>query len=314
VDSAVPILILSKDRPHYLWAALDNFYRATRYPHSFVLLDMASSDPEVRRVVTGFERRGMFDEVIWSKRNHPDVIWNTIWRISESGAPYVGYLESDVIIEPSDPCWLERLVRLMQRNPRLAMLGAAIDRDDFVDPETARRLERRMPEAQLRALIKFDSPERLQDVSCAAGADIFDPHNPAGRLLLVRADALREVGLVMDHLLHLRLRAAGYQTGTATTVRHRHLSLLNIFDYPHYDTAARNRFVAAAEVAWLPKYRVAKGAVGLDGRDGRPKPSSLTANVAKLRSYFVAGVKRLKWLWNAVAKRSKPPSAYGPHA
>jgi hypothetical protein len=243
----VPVLVSARDRPLYLWATLDNLYRHTRYPHKFTLLDMASEDPSVRRVVAGFERRGMFDEIVWAERNNPKIIWNTIWQISTHGAPYLAYVESDVIIEPVNPCWLESLVGLMDQNHRLAMLGSTIDREDFVDLETARPLGGQMSEPQLRALIKADSPERTQDLSCANGAGIFHPHNPAGRLLLVRTSALHEVGPGIDGQLHNRFLAAGYETGIATTVRHRHLSLLNIFDYPEYDTDARNRFMAGVD-------------------------------------------------------------------
>jgi hypothetical protein len=241
---AVPVLISTKDRPLYLWATLDNLYRSTRYPHKFILLDMASEDPLVRRIVAGFERRGMFHEIVWATRNEPQVLWTVAWKILAEGAPYIGYVESDVLIEPTNPCWLEHFVGLMDRNPRLAMLGAAIDQRDFVDVETARRLEPRMPDPQLRALIKADSPERLQDVSGAEGADLFHPHNPAGRLLLLRSTALKEVGPGTDGQLHRKFIAAGYETGVATAVRHRHLSLLHIFDYPDYDTDARHRFMA----------------------------------------------------------------------
>lgn len=248
---AVPVLISARNRPLYLWATLDNLYRCTRYPHKFILLDMASDDPLVRRIVAGFERRGMFHEIVWAERNDPKILWSTIWRINGSGAPYLGYIESDVIIEPINPCWLECLVGLMERNPRLAMLGAAIDRSDFVDMERARSLEAHMPAPQLRALIKADSPERMQDLSCASGADIFRPHNPAGRLLLLRNSALREVGPGTDGQLDSKFIAAGFETGIATAVRHRHLSLLHIFDYPDYETDARNIFMT--EIDTIPR-------------------------------------------------------------
>jgi hypothetical protein len=41
-------------------ASLDRLFWQTRFPHRFVLVDLASEDPLVRRVVSGFERRGMF--------------------------------------------------------------------------------------------------------------------------------------------------------------------------------------------------------------------------------------------------------------
>ncbi len=238
----VPVLISARDRPLYLWATLDNLYRNTRHPHQFTLLDMASTDPLVRDVIEGFERRGMFKDIIWSRHNDLTMIWTVTRQLIAGGGPYLAYVESDVVIEPSNPCWLERLVKLMEENPRLAMLGSAIDQDDFVDLESARRLEPLMPESQLRALIKADSPERVQDVRSANSTEIFQPHSPAGRVLLFRTQALCEIPWGPDVELHERFMEAGYQTGVASTVRHRHLSLLNIYDYPRYDLEARDRY------------------------------------------------------------------------
>jgi hypothetical protein len=247
MNLAVPILISARNRPLYLWATLDNLYRTTRYPHQFTLLDVASTDPLVRDVVKGFERRGMFKGIVWSGHNQPEAVWNAVVQLIAGEVPYLGYVESDVLIEPTSPCWLERFVALMERNPKLAMLSAAIDRQDFVDIETARWLEPHLPEPQFRALIKADSPERLQDVTDARGAELFSPHNPPGRLLLLRTRALREIGPASDGQLHEKFIAAGYETAVATTVRHRHLSLLHIFDYPGYDTKGRDHYVRSID-------------------------------------------------------------------
>ena len=151
-------------------------------------------------------------------------------------------------IEETEPCWLTRLAALMAANPRLAMLGSVIDTRDFVDPARARALEPDMPEPQLRALIKQDSGERRQAGAAPADAPIIHPHGPAGRLLLLRMAALRAIGAGTDYELHKRFTAAGYETGIATGVRHRHLSLLHVFDYPDYDYGARNRYMGGMDL------------------------------------------------------------------
>jgi hypothetical protein len=290
---AVPVLISARNRPLYLWATLDNLYRRTRHPHKFILLDMASEDPSVRQVIAGFERRGMFDEIVWAERNDPKIIWSKIWQISNQGAPYLGYVESDVVVETVNPCWLESLVGLMEKNPRLAMLGAAIDQDDFVDLETARRIGGQIPDSQLRALIKADSPERMQDLSCVNGADIFHPHNPPGRLVLVRNSALQEVGPGTDGQLHDKFLAAGYETGIATAVRHRHLSLLNISDYPEHDTDARDRFMTG--VATLSRDSVTNFGTGRSDENLHVKTRPLSTYFTRFRSYLASVSMRPKW-------------------
>ena len=96
------------------------------------------------------------------------------------------------------------------------------------------------------ALAKLGSPERDQQVPEEAGVRIFSPHNPAGRFLLLRKQALAEVGAGEDWLLHQKLIAAGYRTGIAARVMHRHLSLLNLFDYADYDMRLRDTYMTGA--------------------------------------------------------------------
>jgi len=124
------------------------------------------------------------------------------------------------------------------------MLAAVIDTRDFVSLEEARRIEPTADERRLKNLIKFSSPERGQDLSVGAGQSIFSPHNPPGRVLLVRTEALARVGAGTDGGLHEKFIAAGYETGIAAEVRHRHLSLLHIYDYPEYDYDRRDAYVA----------------------------------------------------------------------
>ena len=238
----VPVLITCYNRPLYLWAGLDSLYRYTRHPHRFTILDMASDDPLVPEVIAGFERRGMFSEVIRSPRNHPEELWKVLWRLAEQSSE-VGHVEGDVIVEDRDPCWLGTFAALMAARPRLAMVGPAIDKRDFVSLERARALDPDLEESQLAGLIKLNSPERAQDFSGLEGAELAWPHNPPGRLLLLRSAALQQVGAGTDGVVDGKLRAAGYETGIAPSVRHRHLSLLNLFDYPGYDTARRNAFM-----------------------------------------------------------------------
>jgi len=203
---------------------------------------MASEDPLVRQVVRGFERRGMFSEVVWLPRNS----WSELCAFLEQRltalGEYAAYVESDVIVAETEPCWLSIFAGLMHANPRLAMLGSVIDKRDFVDLESALQLSPEKPIDELHDLIKWLSPERGQDPAQARGSPIFRPHNPAGRLLMMRTDAVRETGLWADGTFDRKMSERGYKTGIATQVRHRHLSLLHIYDYPDYDYEQRHAF------------------------------------------------------------------------
>lgn len=240
----ITVLISSRNRPLYLWACLDALYARTRFPCRFILVDMASDDPLVEKVLLGFERRGLFEQILRSPHNNLNVLAELVFREIENWGPYFAYIESDVVVDDTQPCWLERMVALMESNPRLGMLGAAIDKRDFVEPAAVEHLRESRDEAQWRALVKADSPERRQDISTAEGKPLFSPHNPAGRMLLLRSEAIRKVGVAQDCVLDRLMREAGYETAVATQVRHRHLSLVQVFDYPDYDMSARNEFMS----------------------------------------------------------------------
>jgi hypothetical protein len=245
----VTVLITCRNRPLYLWASLDSLYRCTRCPHRFVLLDMASDDPLVGGVIAGFARRGMFAEVIRSPRNDLRELWVTIWSLVAGAGTFFGYVEGDVIVEGSEPCWLGTFVELMEQNQKLAMIGPAIDKRDFVSWERARIIEPDLDEKRLAGLIKLRSAERDQNLDSAGPSGLAYPHNPPGRLLLVRSAALARVCAATggtDGTLDRKFREAGYETGITPAVRHRHLSLLNLFDYPDYDTAGRDAFMKSA--------------------------------------------------------------------
>lgn len=167
-------------------------------------------------------------------------------RLSSWGA-FFAYVEADVVVPDIEPCWLEQMTTLMRQNPTMAMLGSAIDKRDFIDLDRAKALKGSFRWKQVRALIKADSPERDQNVADAKGEALFRPHNPAGRLMMIRTEALRHLGAGTDTELDKKFRNAGYDTAVASTVVHRHLSLLNLYDYQSYDMAKRDEYMASLD-------------------------------------------------------------------
>lgn len=258
----VTVIVSSRNRPIYLWACLDALYRLTRYPCRVVLVDMASDDPLVKGVITAFRRRGLLGEVAIMPQNDPAMLVRFILSRLDKLDPYFVYIESDAVILERSDCWLDAMVRIMDEHPKMAMLGSAIDLRDFVELDAAAELEPDMDPLTLRALVKADSPERQQRLDDVQGQPIFYPHNPAGRLMMLRTDAVKEVGLTVDRLLDTQFRAAGYDTAIATSVRHRHLLLLHIFDEPHYDIAARNAYMAGLKEPSLEPTNVGEGRAG----------------------------------------------------
>ena len=231
----VYVFIRTWNRPLYLWACLDSLYRCTKYPCRFILLDNHSTDPLVKQVVEGFQRRGLLHAVHFMDRNHAANQNLAFVRYRSDMGKYLVVLDGDIVLEPGEPCWLERLIQTAERHPDLAALGSAIDPRDFIDRERARRLAPHLTDQELDQLIKAHSPERNIP---ASDAEIITPFTPPGRLLLLRTEALDRIGLkIGNQALCQAARDAGYRVGIAPAVRHRHLSLLNFFDYPEYDFA-----------------------------------------------------------------------------
>lgn len=245
-STPITVLILSWNRPIYLWVCLDSLYRHTRHPARFVLIDNHSDDTAVRPVVEGFQRRGMFHAVRWEAENSSRRLDDITDRFRDVLDEYFAFIEGDVSVFETDPCWLTRMSAHMKADPQLALLGSYIDGRDFIDSKQAQHIAPDLGAAQRAALIKARSPER--DLPLTPPAEpIIDPFNPPGRLLMLRTDLLDSVPLsTPDHELYQRAKSIGYRAGIATDVRHRHLSLTNLFDYPAFSTDQRDAYYASA--------------------------------------------------------------------
>lgn len=236
----IPVFMLSYERPLYLWSSLDSLYRGTRYPCHFILADNSSRDPHVREVLDGFDRRGMFHTLHHCDDNRPDRFAWLYETHRDLIGEYWAVCETDVAVAATSPCWLERMVAHMEANPKLGMLGSYVDTTDFISLETARQLEPGMAEEDLAPLIKLGSPER--GIDAIEPAPVISPFNPPGRLVLIRTEPIETTGIDRDSQMHKAMLAAGWETGIATDVIHRHLSLLNLYDYAGYDMKMRDDY------------------------------------------------------------------------
>jgi hypothetical protein len=201
------------------------------------LIDSHSDDPLVRDVIRGFERRGMFYDIEWAQSNSEMTWFRALHQYRPLFGEYFVHIDSDTVVYDTEPCWLSRLSALMDAHPNLGMLGSYIDGRDYVDPARAAEIAPHMNPKSRSDLIKEDDPERgLPLIPPVQG--IIDPFNPPGRLMVLRTRVLDIVGLEHweDHMLYRSVKGAGMEAGIATDVRHRHLSALNIFDYPEHPT------------------------------------------------------------------------------
>ena len=250
VEQPVTIFLVSWGRPIYLWLCLDSLSRVTQTATRVVLLDNAHPDPLVGNVIEAFQRRGLFAEVVRFSTNSFDNIKSAYHaRLHEVGQYHV-FMESDVVISERPDCWLGEMTRIMEANPTIGMLGSLIDPRDFVSSDVAMAQTGGNP-AAAEFLAKLRSPERafINSPSWHETARDFFPTeppcpigNPPGRLLMLRTDVMREIGLQPDASLAAAFRRRGMNPAVTPLVRHRHLSLLNIFDYNDYSGVARDAF------------------------------------------------------------------------
>jgi hypothetical protein len=201
-------------------------------------------------VIQAFQRRGLFAEVLrFSTNSFFNLEFAYQERLPALGPLHI-YLEGDVVIQEHDGCWLAEMVRIMAENPSIGMLGSLVETDDFVPSKQALVLTH----GDLQAasfLAKLQSPERgfIDALQWADPTRDFFPTeppcpitNPPGRLLLLRTDIMRSIGCLRDVLLANAFRRHGMRPAVTPRVRHRHLSLLNIYDYADYSALARDAF------------------------------------------------------------------------
>ncbi|MFN9644323.1 MAG: glycosyltransferase family 2 protein [Cyanobacteriota bacterium] len=250
-EEPITIFLASCGRPLYLWQCLDALWRHTRTPTRVVLLDNADPSPLVGEVIEGFQRRGLFAEVV----RFPTNSWNNLRtayreRLAGVGAIHA-YMESDVVIQAGAGCWLATMTRILAAHPWIGMLGSLIEPGDFVSPQAALALTGGDGEAAT-FLAKLNSPERAflspspwtteQTRAFFLTEPPFPLSNPPGRLLLLRTDAMKEIEVLPDAQLAEAFRGRGMRPAVTPLVRHRHLSLLNIYDYQRYSGSERDAY------------------------------------------------------------------------
>lgn len=244
------VFIASWSRPIYMWVALDALWRATRSPARVVLLDNHHPDSAKDRVIAAFERRGLFTDVVrFQSNSFANIIRGYMDRLPACGRFHV-FMESDAAILEGERCWLEVLGEIMESQPRIGMLGSLVDVRDFVRDGD---LPGGHPADAVagRFLMKLGSAERGfiddptwadPDRACFTTEPPCPIANPPGRLLMLDTDCMRRFGLQPDGQLADCFRRNGMTPAVTARVRHRHLSLLNIFDYDEYSAAGRNTF------------------------------------------------------------------------
>jgi hypothetical protein len=167
-------------------------------------------------------------------------------RHKEDLGEFFAFVESDIYVYDSEKGWLQTLLDHMRELPDLFLVGSLVDKSDFMELEDAKRRFPEIPDDQLEFLVRIKNPERLP---YDTKAPLIEPHNPPGRLLLFRTEMLNYVPIQTDGKMYASLKALRLSCLISTRVVHRHLSMLNIYDYWDYDHRQRQAFFGAMDAA-----------------------------------------------------------------
>lgn len=149
------------------------------------------------------------------------------------------FVEGDIEILGGKECWLGLFVKYFQNDPNLGLIGSRVHKRDFVSIERAKELYPSQSQEHLSRIIKENAPMRRYKQT---DKELIDPHNPPLRLLAIRKSVYQQIKFGRDVEIYARVKKLGYKCAIATKVVHRHLSLLNIYDYPDISPDKRDNF------------------------------------------------------------------------
>lgn len=223
--------ILNWDRPLYLWSTLDSLFHYTKKPLKYVLVDNNSTDPLVHQVIKGFERRGMFEDVLLFSENYPHRMQMVIEKYKEKLDNFFYFCENDVIV-PQNICWATNYEDIYKEFPKTGMIGSTCDVMDFPDVDRVMALHPELEGRQRIFYTKENVPERFVELDTSRPAVKASLENPPGRLILYDTEALLRVGYNTDHVIATKMTEIGYDWLITTAFRHRHIALEQVYDYP----------------------------------------------------------------------------------
>lgn len=235
------IFILSWNRPIYLWVCLDSIYRHTKTPCKIIIADNNSSDPLNQSVIESFDKRNLFDHILLYKENDPFRFKELIKEYWDKIDDFFVLIEGDIEILPSidGNCWLGKMLSFMEQNKNLASIGSRVYKPDFVSFNRAAELEPNLSKKEIDFLIKTHAPMRNYNVTNEL---LIEPHNAPLRLMMIRKTAYEKIEFGRDTYIYNQFKSLGYDAKISTEITHRHLSLLNIFDYPDHSLNKRDNF------------------------------------------------------------------------
>lgn len=172
----IDIIILAYNRFKYLQQTIEALIRHTRYPYRLIIIDNASTDYKVKKYLEQEYDKGTIHKLIFNPTNLILKGWHR--GLIEVVSPFFAITDPDIVVPKLEPCWLTRLVGLLEKFSRLVRIGLSLDPENVPSCWTRRQARR----LSFRAGPYFDKNYQLR---------IIDVDTT---MQLVRTESFRKAG------------------------------------------------------------------------------------------------------------------------
>ncbi len=119
----VDILLITFNRLAFTKITIDSIIKRTKYPYRLIVVDNNSTDNGTKSYLRELKCTGKINALILNKENIGlEKALNVGLRIVQS-SPYFITVDNDCIAPDLEPCWLERMVALMDQHKEFGALA-----------------------------------------------------------------------------------------------------------------------------------------------------------------------------------------------
>jgi len=121
MQEPISVVMTTWNRPSFTGWSLEAIHRNTQYPHRVIVIDNGS-DRDMQNMLYAFKGLGMIDTLILLDKNYGlETAKHLAMQFVES--PLFVSTDNDILAYKYEPCWLTKLVELMEKYPEYASIG-----------------------------------------------------------------------------------------------------------------------------------------------------------------------------------------------
>jgi predicted SAM-dependent methyltransferase len=133
----IPIILVTYRRVHFLERTIKSIKERTLYPHKLIVVYNKPDKPEDEDGTVEFLKHklvtGEVDEVVWLDRNAGQSDSQNEGFALVKDEPYFVLTQDDLLPPKLSPCWLERMVHLIEKHEDFGAICMRIQRTKRVD-------------------------------------------------------------------------------------------------------------------------------------------------------------------------------------